>query len=723
VALVDELRSLTELELAELFFRRPELGDPSPANFDDLATRASAPYSITGCLSQLTAPMHQVIEALVYLGEPSSARDIANLAGEPTDIKELVSLLNEARCLGLIFRSIIDAKKPELSLWALTPALRRQIPSPFALRQPLARVLERYSVPDLRSIVGNLGLQESMLPKQRLIAQIVDELSDPVKVSAIVDHLPSDSEAFLMTVNDAGGIVGLETSPYAREQFPDGLRWLFGLALLVPLDWETVILPREITIALRGGTPLKRFLLKPPEPEVLQGSALATRRSGVMEFGPPSLLEALSSICHTTEREPIAPLRTDGMAVKDVRNFAKQLGTDDATSARLIELCGVLGLLSIDFKTNRITPTPAFDEWTQLEPVDRWLQVVRAWTTYRTSLSRVTSAESKVAPLSPMYSAEDNAVWRRGLVMRALLAAPVGEALNPDGITTAARWQAPGRWVDTPNPREAVDAILEEAALLGLVRGGALTAHGRLALASGASASTLVEAMAAVFPPTITTFTVQADLTALAPSELQSSIRAELAGCADIESLGAASLYRFTEASLRRAFDLGRSRDEIVAFLTEHAIPSVPQPLVYLVDDVARRYGRVVVGSINSYVRVSDEVLLAEIVRAKKTSKLGLRGIAPTVAVSTLLAPKLMKGLRDAGFLPVEEGPDGVVISAAPLSSRAGMRIDWNSRGRNQSTAIWDAALTDSVAAAASLESFGAKIVNAVQKLSATKPS
>jgi Helicase conserved C-terminal domain len=722
VALVEELRSLTELELAELFFRRPELGDPSPASYDDLATRASAPYSITGCLTQLSAPMHQVIEALVYLGEPSSARDIANLAGEPTDLKALVGLLNEARRLGLIFRSVIDAKKPESSLWALPPALRRQIPSPFALRQPLARVLERYSVPDLRSIIGNLGLPESMLPKQRLIAQIVDELSDQAKVSAIVDHLPADSEAFLMTVNEAGGIVGLETSPYAREQFPDGLRWLFGLGLLVPLDWETVILPREITIALRGGTPLRRFLLQPPEPDVLKGPALATRRSGVVEFGPPALLDALSSICHTTEREPIVPLRTDGMSVKDVRNFAKQLGTDDATAARLVELCGVLGLLSIDFKTNRITPTPAFDEWTQLEPVDRWLQVIRAWMTYRTSLSRVANSEAKVAPLSPMYSADDNAVWRRGLVMRALLAGTSGEALDPEGITTSARWKAPGRWVDTPDPREAVDALLAEAALLGLVRGGALSAHGRLAIVPGVTASELTDAMASVFPPTITTFTVQADLTALAPSELQSSLRAELAGCADIESLGAASLYRFTEASLRRAFDLGRSRDDIIAFLTEHAVPSVPQPLVYLVDDVARRYGRVVVGAMNSYVRVSDEALLAEIVRAKKTSKLGLRSIAPTVAVSALLPTKLVKGLRDAGFLPVEEGPDGVLISGASLASRAGMRIDWNSRGRNQSTAIWEAALTD-VAAAASLDSFGSKIVNAVQKLSATKPS
>jgi hypothetical protein len=722
VALVDELRSLTELELAELFFRRPELGDPSPANFDDLATRASAPYSVTGCLTQLTAPMHQVLDALAYLGEPSSARDIANLAGEPADVKALVRLLNEARCLGLIFRSIIDPKKPEQSLWALTPALKRQIPAPFALRQPLARVLERYSVPDLRSIISNLGLPESLLPKPRLIAQIVDELSDTGKVSQIIDRLPSDSEAFLFAVNDAGGIIGLETSPYAREQFPDGLRWLFGLGLLVPLDWETVILPREVMIALRGGTPLRRFLLTPPEPDVLKGSALATRRAGVVEFGPPAILDALSGICHTTEREQIPPLRTDGMSVKDVRNFAKQLGTDDATAARLIELCGVLGLLSIDFKTNRITPTPAFDEWKDQPPIERWLQVVRAWSTYRTSLSRVVSAEQRVAPLSPIYSADDNAVWRRGLVMRALLGAPEGEALDPEGITTAARWKAPGRWVDTPNPRDAVDALLEEAALIGLVRGGALTKPGRLALLTDATAESLADVLAPVFPPAITTFTVQADLTALAPSELEPSIRAELNGCADVESRGEASLYRFTEVSLRRAFDLGRTRDDIVSFLEAHAAPHVPQPLLYLVDDVARRYGQVVIGAISSYVRVSEEALLAEIVRAKKTTKLGLREIAPTVAVSALPSLKLMKGLREAGFLPVEEGVDGVVISAASTLSRAGVRVDWNSRGRHQSTAIWDAALADN-AAAASLESFGPKIVNAVQKLSATKPS
>ncbi len=718
MALVDELRALSELELAELFFRRPELADPVPPSFDDLAVRASAPYSITGCLAQIKLPLHQILEGLAYLGEPSSARNIANLAGEPSDLEPLLALLDEGRRLGLLFRVVVDPRAPEGTLWSLTPALARQMSAPFGLRQPLARVLERYSVPDLRSIVGNLGLGEKTLPKQMLIGLIVEEHSNSEKLKQLIDRLPPDAEAYLAHVVDAGGIVGLETHPYAREQFPDGLRWLFGLGLLVPLDWETVILPREVTIALRGGTPLKRFTLTAPEPQRLQGLGLATRRAGMVELSPPAVLEAMSTICHTTERETITPLRTDGMSVKDVRNFAKQLGTDEPTAARLIELCGVCQLILSDVRTDRITPTPTFDEWNDLPPIQRWLSVVRDWAAYRTSLSRVVNGETRVAPLSPVYHVDDNAVWRRGLVMRALLSGPSEEALEPKGITANVYWKAPGRWVDTPNPQEAVDAVLEEAALLGLLRAGALTAYARDALAFEPSVATFTEAMASVFPPTITTFTVQADLTALAPSELQPTIRAELAGCAEIESRGAASLYRFSEASLRRAFDLGRSREDIVSFLQEHAVPSVPQPLLYLIDDVARRYGQIVVGTMHTYVRASEEVLLAEIVRAKKTSKLGLRQIAPTVAVSMLPASKLMKGLREAGFLPVEEGTDGVTVVGPITAVRADTRLSWGNRRRDQSESIWQAALSDS-STAPSLGGFGPKIVSAVQRLRA----
>jgi hypothetical protein len=100
-----------------------------------------------------------------------------------------------------------------------------------------------------------------------------------------------------------------------------------------------------------------------------------------------------------------------------------------------------------------------------------------------------------------------------------------------------------------------------------------------------------------------------------------------------------------------------------MAFLDEHARPGIPQPLRYLVDDVARRYGSVRIGAATSYVRVEDAALLAELVRSKKLAKCKFRLLAPTVAVSPLVSAKVLSALREAGFLPVEEGADGLVVA------------------------------------------------------------
>ena len=45
-----------------------------------------------------------------------------------------------------------------------------------------------------------------------------------------------------------------------------------------------------------------------------------------------------------------------------------------------------------------------------------------------------------------------------------------------------------------------------------------------------------------------------------------------------------------SEQSLRRAFDSGRTANEILAFLEGRATRGVPQPLAYLVNDMGRRF-------------------------------------------------------------------------------------------------------------------------------------
>ena len=79
--------------------------------------------------------------------------------------------------------------------------------------------------------------------------------------------------------------------------------------------------------------------------------------------------------------------------------------------------------------------------------------------------------------------------------------------------------------------------------------------------------------------------------TSTAPGPLTRERARDLHLLADVESRGQATVYRFTAASVRRAFDAGWAAHEVHAFLEAVSRTPVPQPLTYLVDDAARGAG------------------------------------------------------------------------------------------------------------------------------------
>jgi hypothetical protein len=129
----------------------------------------------------------------------------------------------------------------------------------------------------------------------------------------------------------------------------------------------------------------------------------------------------------------------------------------------------------------------------------------------------------------------------------------------------------------------------------------------------------------------------------------------ELALIADVESAGAATVYRFSEASLRRAFDVGKTALEVHQLLDRLARGTVPQALTYLIDDIARRHGRLRAGAAGGYLRSDDPALLAEVVASRQAASAGLRLIAPTIAVSPLDPAQILAVLRKAGYAPAGE--------------------------------------------------------------------
>jgi hypothetical protein len=172
---------------------------------------------------------------------------------------------------------------------------------------------------------------------------------------------------------------------------------------------------------------------------------------------------------------------------------------------------------------------------------------------------------------------------------------------------------------------------------------------------------------------------LQADLTAVAPGPVPYALARDLRLLADQESRGGAAVFRFSGASLRRAFDAGWSAGDVRRWLEHHATTSVPQPLAYLVDDVARQHGSIRVGPANAYVRIADEAQAAAILTHPDASVLGLRELAPGILVAAAEPYEIVVFLHRIGHSPAAEDASGRSMTA-PDPSRAPRRVAHRSR-------------------------------------------
>lgn len=204
---------------------------------------------------------------------------------------------------------------------------------------------------------------------------------------------------------------------------------------------------------------------------------------------------------------------------------------------------------------------------------------------------------------------------------------------------------------------------VSEAELLGVTGRGALAAHGRALLSTAGDRATRAAALLRpLLPEPLDHVLLQADLTAVAPGPLQPHLAETLHVLADIESKGGATVYRFTPESVRRALDAGRTAAELHAFLSAHSRTPVPQPLSYLVDDVARRHGRLRVGAASAYLRCDDDALISEVLADRRAAGLGLRRLAPTVLAAQADPGTLLERLRAMGLAPAAESAEGDVL-------------------------------------------------------------
>jgi hypothetical protein len=243
---------------------------------------------------------------------------------------------------------------------------------------------------------------------------------------------------------------------------------------------------------------------------------------------------------------------------------------------------------------------------------------------------------------------------------------PPGAGVDARSASGALIWRRP-RWAVRLQP-EPIGHLLEEAHALGLTGRGALSSPARALLADGDEEAAI--AMAKTLPAPIDHFLVQADLTVVVPGPLRRELADDLAALATLESAGAAMVYRVSEQSIRHALDTGRTVEVLHSFFATYSKTPIPQGLTYLINDVARRHGQLRVGMAASFLRCDDPALLASAVAAPSLADLGVRLLAPTVAVSQAPIAEVLAVLRSAGFAPAAEDSSGAIVDLRRRGAR-----------------------------------------------------
>ena len=620
--LAEALRTWDDAALGRLLQRRPDLAMPIPADTGQLAARATTNASAARAINRLDEFGVDLLESLSALPEPVDLSALAAGVDQPVDVVR--PRVTELLDLALVWGSEDDLR-PIRAVHELLG------PTPAGLGPVTTRHFG-----DLDKLIEEAGTDAR---------QVLDKL----------------------TWGPPTGSVEKAERPVTIASARTPVERLLARGLVVPKDANTVVLPRQIGLHLRGGRVLASTRPVPPPLDGKQVSAAISDRAAA--GAALDLVRLVDRAMEQLGTEPPPVLRTGGIGVRELRSLAGKVGAEEHAAAAVLEIAYAAGLVAaVEVGTSELwLPTSAYDDWLELDLAHRWAQLVFAWFGGLRAIGligRRDSGGATAAARERLINALAPDLERllapevRMLTLQALAEAGAGTAPATESVVTWVAWHRPRRGGQFRD--DLVEWSITEAALLGLTGLGAFAAHARPLLKPEPTADDLAEAISPLVPEPVSEVLLQADLTAVAPGPLVRVVQDELSAMADVESHGGAAVYRFSEGSVRRAFDLGRTADQLHTWLTEHSRTPVPQPLTYLIDDVARRHGVLRMGTASTYLRCDDEDVLTQLLSSNLPG-VRFRRLAPTVVVSPSPPDMVLSRLREAGLAPLAETFDGVV--------------------------------------------------------------
>lgn len=363
------------------------------------------------------------------------------------------------------------------------------------------------------------------------------------------------------------------------------------------------------------------------------GAGAADQLAADHAFGAVSAIaELLAELAH----EPARELQKGGLALPEAKRVANAMSLELAEVPTRLSIAVQAQLVALE--SGLWLATDAGTAWALRPTSERWGALADAW----------------LSALSPEIRS----------VLAALASTGWGHTLR-----SFLTWFYPAG--GEPMQRR-VSEVLRDAEVLGISSGLAPRRPGVLLLEQGVDAA--ATALATRFPHEVGQVYLQHDLSIVSPGPLDPAVDARLRTMADVESRALASSYRVSAASVNRAVARGETAASILDFLAEISLTGIPQPVEYLVNEAAARYGRLRVreatadvasgaARARSWVHSEDTELLRTLEVDQSLSALGLQRVAEKRLASRFERDTVFWAVSDARYPIAAEDATGRILN------------------------------------------------------------
>ncbi len=663
-AVTKTLLGWTDERLQRLFENRPDLYIGKIPTWATVAKRFVLANGALTAVLLADDSVRAIVEVCRLPPCPPTIAEIQYRVGGNVDdavLRDAIARMEELG-LGLLFEERVYVVE---YLWSN--------PYPAGLGPPIAKLLEYRTSAELKGILEKLksaGFTVTSGTKPEMISTIKSCLSSLSAVLKIVENGPKGTMDLLEVLVADGDPSVRDFSRYFSDDRNSATRYLASYGVIGPnIKYSDLyVLPMEIGLAFRGGRPYIQGVIEPPA--VVYAPVESTKIDSSAASVAEALVSDLALLLRAIEADRLEPLKSGGIRIKDLRRLAKRIGRTEGDTSRLLGVAWFAGLVGRT-GDNFFCPTTFYDSWESSSTSQRWAAIVGTWLASGPGIGLVGMTDAAGKAIPPLFelSYSETLDYVFNACLERLVEVGPHRAIDIGSLDSYLDWRVPlvrrlgGEAFLSPSV-----PLFNAARLLGVVAEGALSSFGYLAMSQDMTQA--IERISSFLPKPTSSFLLGSDLTAVVDGSLAADIRGFLEQIADLESTGAVSLYRFSEASIRRALDAGYDGDEISKFLETYGSKGLPQTLAYLIKDITRRYGSIRVGEASSYLNIADPALAAEVLRNRKLARLRLRALGPNVVVSPFGLSDVMDELRSSGYLPVAESGEGINLKETRKKTR-----------------------------------------------------